>query len=81
MGEWTSDRSYEDRVSRLRTGIELDGDQIKLDESTVHDDRSRDILFGGRDRDWFFAALRRRGGRYDWIPLLEDDELVDLLGR
>lgn len=81
MSEWTSGGTYEERVNHLRTGIDVNGETITLDESTVHNDGARDILSGGEDRDWFFVALGKKGKMKDRITTLEEDEFVDPVGK
>ncbi|MCI0456185.1 MAG: TIGR03118 family protein [Gemmataceae bacterium] len=56
LAKWTSmtpSQSYEDRVMDLKAGTGAP----KLDSTTVLDDGARDVLFGGRGLDWFFATL------------------------
>ena len=63
LQEWTSRRSFEQRVANL-SGI---GDASRLNgsvfltvndpDATVGDDGEEDILRGNRGRDWFFANL------------------------
>ena len=61
MAEWTSDRTYLERVHNLRNAagpiLETADIEIKLDETTVFNDGVRDKLEGDDDRDWFFANL------------------------
>jgi hypothetical protein len=69
MAEWTSTRSYENRVSNLRGvttgatfGSRLNGDNfLNVDAArgavTVFDDAAVDLLTGLAGRDWFFADL------------------------
>lgn len=64
MAEWTSDRSYNERVDNL-TGdhdLSMDGlnEEVFLiaegEDATVFDDESTDWLLGGRGRDLYFAG-------------------------
>ena len=81
MSTWSSSASYEDRADALRTGVETDsGETVKLDETTIKDDRQRDVLSGGKDRDWFFALRRSGRAKTDLIIDLESDEHVDIFG-
>jgi Ca2+-binding RTX toxin-like protein len=63
MAEWTSSRSYADRVANLRglgTGLRINGDyflKTSGPDATVFDDGSADILTGGAGLDWFFAGI------------------------
>ena len=52
--EWTSDRSFENRVHNLRyaEGPILDGTGIRLELGTTIDDDERDLLFGSLGEDW-----------------------------
>ena len=59
LSEWTSSRSYNDRVENIRNGGGNNG-LITLDDTTVIEDDAKDDLFGNGDRDWFFATLRDR---------------------
>ncbi len=82
--EWTSSRSYADRVANLRG----DAGSPTFDQRqngntflraagaspTVFDDAATDYLFGDSGRDWYFASL---GGAADFIWQLEADELTD----
>jgi Ca2+-binding RTX toxin-like protein len=55
MAEWTSGRTYAQRVANLKTGVGP-GPLARLDAITVPHDSSADRLTGGADPDWFFAA-------------------------
>jgi hypothetical protein len=88
LAEWSSVRSYEDRVANLR-GVgsgppfdqRLNGSyflHVTEPEQTVFDDGSqRDHLLGGREQDWFFANFK--GGTEDLVILRDHLELVDEL--
>jgi hypothetical protein len=55
LSEWTSSRSYADRVANLLgtgTGVRANGDTF-LNDATIFDDGVRDILTGGTGFDWF----------------------------
>ncbi len=52
MAEWTSNRSYSQRVNRLRTGVGP-GQAIRLAADTVLSDGQADTLFGQSGDDWF----------------------------
>jgi Ca2+-binding RTX toxin-like protein len=64
MDEWTSSHDYNTRVKNLR-GDDNSGFanrsngnyflQARGENRTVFDDKSRDVLVGGSQRDWFFA--------------------------
>ena len=64
FSEWTSERSYLDRVQTLRS------DLLEPDTSLFGDDE-RDKLRGNSGRDWFFAKLG--ADRLDQRPM----ELVE----
>lgn len=92
LAEWTSDRSYADRIANLRGDgsganfasrangevfLSTDGDA-----ATVLDDAARDILTGGSGRDLFFANLDL--GVWDRITDLNAAELaldLDFIGQ
>ena len=59
MAEWTSKRRFRDRVANLRTGVGpvLSGSEVKLDDTTVFDDKKKDRLEAEEARNWFFANL------------------------
>jgi Ca2+-binding RTX toxin-like protein len=50
---WSSDMSYADRVTAIRTGT---NGVPKLDATTVTDNGNKDVLYGGTGQDWFFAT-------------------------
>src|SRR5262249_29844333 len=59
LAEWTSARSYNDRVANLSgagTGVRLNG-AFFLNDSTVMDDGQVDELTGGDGQDWFLLNL------------------------
>lgn len=55
MAEWTSTRSYSDRVARLSGDLGPIGNNgsYYLNNSTVADDGQRDVLTGDTGQDWF----------------------------
>lgn len=63
MDEWTSDRSFAERVANLRgegVGPRLNGHYFLTTEgsdATVSDDAAADLLTGSAGLDWFFADL------------------------
>ncbi|MFK7818002.1 MAG: hypothetical protein AB8G99_04745 [Planctomycetaceae bacterium] len=68
MNEWSSDRSYTQRRLNLTgdgTGPRANGNVfLKANEddpanNTVFDDGVKDLLWGGRGADWFFANTNR----------------------
>jgi parallel beta-helix repeat protein len=56
MSEWTSKRTYSDRVKRLTTG----NGTPPLNPATVHDDGARDAAFSWNLLDLFFAVNLNR---------------------
>lgn len=71
MAEWTSTRSYHERIENL-SNVSLSGDRLNgstfliLDSTVVNDDGlSRDMLTGASGDDWFFF----------WTP---EDKATDL---
>jgi RTX calcium-binding nonapeptide repeat (4 copies)/Bacterial pre-peptidase C-terminal domain len=79
--EWSSNRSYEDRVANLRgVGSGSRANQnyfLKAagSQATIFDDLAGDILIGGSGRDWYFALLT--GKKRDEIFGLGGNEFVD----
>ena len=53
LGEWTSNRDYNERRQRLSSGI--DG-LAQLNSTTIFDDGAVDSLGGGADLDWFLSS-------------------------
>ena len=53
MAEWTSNRSYAQRVQRLRNGV----GNARLSTSTLASDNSIDQVLGGAGNDWFWANV------------------------
>ncbi len=58
MREWTSTRSFVDRVNNLKgdlSGNYDNGMTLLLVNQTVFNDTAADFLWGGSTSDWFFA--------------------------
>jgi Ca2+-binding RTX toxin-like protein len=54
MAEWTANRTYQERITRLTDG----GDgRPQLNATTVFDDAVKDSLTGGTEFDWFFGKV------------------------
>ncbi|MFO0816465.1 MAG: hypothetical protein U1A77_00905 [Pirellulales bacterium] len=51
LDEWTSPRTYSQRVASMRAWINA---------STTSEDNATDLLFGGRNLDWFFPTAGDR---------------------
>ena len=51
MAEWTSNRSFQDRVNNLQTGVGLDSDITLIADQTVLSDDDRDHLYGNSGHD------------------------------
>ncbi len=88
MAEWSSDRSYSDRVANLNGTSGGSGDNgtyylIAGDPAdpatTVYDDGARDTLRGEKGRDWFFADLDNEDGDDDRVKDKKSYELLDLV--
>jgi Ca2+-binding RTX toxin-like protein len=89
MKEWTSDRSYTERIDNLRgigTGDRLNGDYFLIAQNsdeldpnaTVFDDDMVDILTGCAGFDWFFANYYNDDeGKCDWITDLKAIEFAE----
>lgn len=57
LAEWgRSDRTYQQRVPALRSGLGLNTLAYRLMRATVQDDQSADALTGGSGSDWFWAT-------------------------
>jgi hypothetical protein len=84
LAEWTSARSYADRVANLRGSgsgpLANGGTFLKVSgpDVTVFDDGAADVLSGASGTDWFFA--HRSGGVLDQVPGLGSGEFVEELG-
>jgi hypothetical protein len=81
MAEWTSNRSYADRVANLSgtgTGPSSNGSYYLIasgPSATVFDNGASNVLNGGGGMDWFFANLA-----LDSINGQHDSEIVENLG-
>jgi Ca2+-binding RTX toxin-like protein len=57
LNEWTSARTYSERVANLRMGVSAGMVRLSTDVNpTVFFDGHVDTMTGGDDRDWFLAA-------------------------
>jgi Ca2+-binding RTX toxin-like protein len=84
MNEWTSARSYTERVANLQGcgsgqawANRLNGNiylQVDGANATVHDDAAKDKLTGSSGRDWFFANLS--GGVKDTLTDAAGNEIT-----
>jgi Ca2+-binding RTX toxin-like protein len=54
--EWSSARSYSQRVANLRSGVGADA-AYQLNPTTLLDDFTVDSLYGGQGQDWFWAFV------------------------
>ncbi|MGN6134359.1 MAG: hypothetical protein ACTHOU_07635, partial [Aureliella sp.] len=81
--EWTSARSYEARVSNLRSGSGevLANTGVRLQAAgsgrTVLDDDAKDELKGGSGRDWYFADLAADSKKRDKANGQSCGEIID----
>jgi predicted outer membrane repeat protein len=79
LAEWTSERSYLERIDNIREGKGpiLKGSKVALvasgSKQTVFDDGEQDVLTGGDGLDWFFASLA------DDLTDKQGDEFWDVL--
>lgn len=71
--EWTSANSYATRIVNLRAGVGASNASLKATINVLNDAGEDDILTGGADTDWFFAALD------DVITDLFAGEVLDVL--
>jgi fibronectin-binding autotransporter adhesin len=84
MNEWTSSRSYTERVANLQGcgsgsawANRLNGNvylQVDGANATVQDDGAKDKLTGSSGRDWFFANLS--GGLRDTLTDAAGNEIT-----
>jgi hypothetical protein len=63
LGEWSSKRSIDQRISNLRNGRGLAAG-YSVNASTILDDNAVDMIWGGAGQDWFLNCSER-------------DELID----
>jgi hypothetical protein len=81
LAEWTSARSYTDRVANLSgtgSGPSNNGNYFLIasgPSATVFDNGASNVLHGGSGLDWFFANLAT-----DTLTGLHDQEIVEVLG-
>jgi hypothetical protein len=84
MAEWTSARSYADRVANLSgtgRGPRANGNYFLIaggPRATVFDNGVVDVLHGGSGMDWFLAKLS--SSVTDILTGLHDSEIVEDLG-
>ena len=81
MAEWASGHNYSTRVNNI-LGVanpmfsqRLNGQNF-LNSTTVHQDKSPEILIGGPGRDWFFANLMGPLVQQDLIFRRKSNETV-----
>ena len=77
--EWTSARTFVDRVQNLRgdmVGTRDNGNTLLLVAQAVLDDNDHDWLWGGSTNDWFFADDIE-----DELPDQWFNDAVDYLGN
>ncbi len=55
MAEWSSNRSYTQRINRLRSGVGQ-GNSIVLNSSAIQSDDEVDQVFGEGGSDWFWLG-------------------------
>jgi Ca2+-binding RTX toxin-like protein len=85
MAEWTSARSYADRVANLSgtgSGPRANGNVFLIASGpaeTVFANNAVNVLHGGSGMSWFFA--KRSGAVIDIIDGLHDSEIVEDLGH
>ncbi|MFK7821698.1 MAG: calcium-binding protein [Planctomycetaceae bacterium] len=76
MKEWTSERTYTERVGNLRDGSgtadRANGDVFLVAKDTVTDDAGADSLTGGTATDWFFG-----NSKIDILKDRTDTEFLD----
>lgn len=84
LSEWTSSRSYSERISNIRGSSDSpsfaereNGNIFFTANSTVFDDGNRDTLNGQTGRDWFFAQIDKNPVDRIWRQLRNEE--VELL--
>ncbi|RIK73581.1 MAG: hypothetical protein DCC67_17720, partial [Planctomycetota bacterium] len=84
MAEWSSSRSYVQRVANVTDGVDKSSDRLNGDhyflDSNVFDDGVIDFLSGGGGRDLFFAN-EEWSWSSDWIADLQNNEFVEGLAE
>lgn len=55
MNEWTSNRSYAQRITRLQSGVGANN-SIRLNATSITADSSIDYVFGEGNDDWFWLG-------------------------
>lgn len=71
--EWKSANSYSTRITNLRTGVGPSNTSLKATINVFNDAGEDDVLTGGTEADWYFAAVD------DLINDLFVGEIIDLL--
>ena len=71
--EWKSANSYTARITNLRTGVGPSNTSLKATINVFNDAGEDDVLTGGTEADWYFAAVD------DLINDLFVGEIIDLL--
>ncbi|MFO0941046.1 MAG: putative Ig domain-containing protein [Pirellulales bacterium] len=56
MAEWTSNRSYSQRINRLRAGVGQ-GNSVALNSTSIQSDGEIDRAFGEGGDDWFWLGM------------------------
>jgi Ca2+-binding RTX toxin-like protein len=80
VAEWSSSRSYVDRISNLSgngSGPRSNGNTFLQTQATVFNDDSKDFLTGGPGDDWFFADFISR--KRDTIAAFARLEVIEEL--
>jgi len=71
--EWTSVRTYAQRIQNLRAGVGPSNASLKAGVSVLNDSNEVDTITGSTGNDWYFRAVD------DVITDLLSTEIVDLL--
>ncbi len=71
FNEWTSNRTYTQRVQRLLSGVGP-GNAVRLGASTLSADSELDTVFGDDGNDWYWA---------DFLDLVNDRRNAERLNR
>jgi Ca2+-binding RTX toxin-like protein len=73
QAEWTSSKTYNNRVSSLRGGVGSPAVSLKAKVSVFNDAGDSDLLTGGPGNDWYIAAVN------DVLSSKQTWEFLDLL--
>lgn len=78
--EWSrTDSNFFARVANLEAGVGATGNEVYLNDETVHDDGNADLLTGDGGQDWFLFNVDGDGGVADRATDLTNFEAENVL--